>query len=383
MGLLFLMGGLSLISMHKIVRCSQYLATIIGDQTLDYGDMASEACKHSFSKFRRHGKIAKWIVNGSLLTFQLGVLSVCFVFISDHIIEIIQYFNNDKPVPLSSQEIMLIYFFPQLLLSFIGNIKLITYLSLAGNFIIFTAIALIIKELLTHTHYKSSELPWITDLNGISLSAGALIYSFEGQAMVLPLENSLRHGEDMRGLTGVLSTAMNLVILFYAFLGFFGYLTFGSETLGSLTLNLPNNLMSVIVKILLVMKVFFGSALQLYVIVEMLWPIISQKIERKWLLKLGPYFLRAALTLFSLSLAISVPNLANIIPLVGITSGMLLSLILPSCLDSLVFLYYLHKKGYKFQFYAKLIENAILFVLGWFFLVTGLQSTIQQLAHGS
>lgn len=96
--------------------------------------------------------------------------------------------------------------------------------------------------------------------------------------------------------------------------------------------------MSVIVKILLVMKVFFGSALQLYVIVEMLWPIISQKIERKWLLKLGPYFLRAALTLFSrnhlgkwifstlsilVSLAISVPNLANIIPLVGITSGII------------------------------------------------------------
>ena len=96
--------------------------------------------------------------------------------------------------------------------------------------------------------------------------------------------------------------------------------------------------MSVIVKILLVMKVFFGSALQLYVIVEMLWPIISQKIERKWLLKLGPYFLRAALTLFSrnhlgkfisstlsilVSLAISVPNLVNIIPLVGITSGII------------------------------------------------------------
>lgn len=59
--------------------------------------------------------------------------------------------------------------------------------------------------------------------------------------MVLPLENSLKHPQDMRGLTGVLSTAMNVVIVFYAFLGFFGYIAFGPDVRGSLTLNLPNS----------------------------------------------------------------------------------------------------------------------------------------------
>ena len=59
--------------------------------------------------------------------------------------------------------------------------------------------------------HKWRSLPWITDFNGIVLASGAIIYSFEGQAMVLPLENRMKHGSEMRGWTGVLSTGMSLV----------------------------------------------------------------------------------------------------------------------------------------------------------------------------
>ncbi|CAI4227572.1 unnamed protein product [Auanema sp. JU1783] len=79
-------------------------------------------------------------------------------------------------------------------------------------------------------------------MKGIVLAAGGLIYSFEGQAMVLPLENKLKYPRDMLGLTGVLTTSMNFIIIIYSFIGFFGYLTFGPNVAGSLTLNLPINL---------------------------------------------------------------------------------------------------------------------------------------------
>lgn len=61
-----------------------------------------------------------------------------------------------------------------------------------------------------HKH-EWKNLPWITDFNGVVLAAGAVIYSFEGQAMVLPLENRMKHGSEMKGYTGVLSTGMSLV----------------------------------------------------------------------------------------------------------------------------------------------------------------------------
>ncbi|CAI5437717.1 unnamed protein product [Caenorhabditis angaria] len=382
--LVFIIGFLSLYSMHKIVCCSQYLAKINGDQSLDYGDMAEAALSNSYKWVQKHAKLAKIIVNTCLLAFQIGVITVFMVFATEHVIEVYEYIA-DAPIPISKSWMIVIYFIPQLALNFIGHMKLITILCLFGNVIIFAAIILITKELVAEPWYPVTSLNTVTGIEGISLAAGALIYSFEGQAMVLPLENSLKHPVDMNGFTGVLSTSMNLVTILYAFLGFFGYIKFGPSVQGSLTLNLPNSLLSVSIKALLVLKIFFGCAIQLFVIVQMLLPTVRSRIsdERKTLQKCVPYFLRASLMLVALALALIVPNLMQIIPLVGITSGLLISLIIPSFLDCMVFLPVFKKEGDMFKFYTKLISNSILFVLGWMFLASGLYSSIDDIIYNN
>ncbi|KHN88857.1 Putative amino acid permease F59B2.2 [Toxocara canis] len=96
------------------------------------------------------------------------------------------------------------------------------------------------QELITAPHV-TSELPWITNFNGIISAAGSILYSFEGQAMVLPLENKLKHSEDMVGATGVLTTGMSLVTIVYAASGFFGYITFGETVRGMIVaIAIPN-----------------------------------------------------------------------------------------------------------------------------------------------
>ncbi|CAI2316862.1 unnamed protein product [Caenorhabditis sp. 36 PRJEB53466] len=382
LALVFIVGFLSLYSMHKIVNCSQFLAKTNGDQSLDYGEMAEAAMLNSYDWARRHAKMTKIIVNACLLAFQLGVITVFMVFAVEHVIEIWEFIAAAPP-PFSKSVMILMYFVPQMLLNFIGHMKLITVLCLCGNVIIFAAIALIGKELMEHSWVPTWQLPAIRGVEGISLAAGALIYSFEGQAMVLPLENSLKHAEDMRGASGLLSTAMNLVTLLYAFLGFFGYVTFGNQVQGSLTLNLPNSVLTVTIKALLVLKIFFGSAIQLFVIVQMLLPSLRSKFseDRKCVHKLLPYALRFGLMLLSLCLALVVPNLMQIIPLVGITSGLLISLILPSFLDCMVFLPVYKKQGEMFKFYQKLSINVSLFVLGWLFLCSGLYSSIDDILN--
>uniref|UniRef100_A0A8R1HY68 Aa_trans domain-containing protein n=1 Tax=Caenorhabditis japonica TaxID=281687 RepID=A0A8R1HY68_CAEJA len=322
------------------------------------------------------------VVNACLLAFQLGVITVFMVFAVEHVIEIYEFIAKSPP-PFSKTVMILMYFVPQMGLNFIGHMKLITILCLCGNVIIFAAIVLITKELMVHDWYPSWELNSVTGIEGISLAAGALIYSFEGQAMVLPLENSLKYPKDMTGISGVLSTAMNLVTVLYAFLGFFGYVTFGPKVQGSLTLNLPNSVLTVSIKGLLVLKIFFGSAIQLFVIVQMLLPSLRQRFseERVWLHRLLPYGLRFVLMLISLCLALVVPNLMQIIPLVGITSGLLISLILPSFLDCMVFLPVFKKRGEMKQFYQKLTINVCLFVLGWLFLGSGVYSSIDDIIN--
>ena len=68
---------------------------------------------------------------------------------------------------------------------------------------------------------------------------GTAIYAFEGIGVVLPLENQMKTPRDMRGWNGVLNTSMTIVTCLYIAVGFFGYLKYGEDVQGSITLNLP------------------------------------------------------------------------------------------------------------------------------------------------
>ena len=59
--------------------------------------------------------------------------------------------------------------------------------------------------------------------------------------MVLPLENKMKTPKDMRGWNGVLNTGMTMVTCLYIAVGFFGYLKYGENVVGSITLNLPSD----------------------------------------------------------------------------------------------------------------------------------------------
>ncbi|KAK5967854.1 SLC (SoLute Carrier) [Trichostrongylus colubriformis] len=380
--LTFIIGILSLISMYKLVLCSQHIGKLmnfgVDGKAMDYGSTAAGVLRHSYVCIRPYENQARWIVDACLVAFQLGVLSVSFVFVADHILEVI-HFINGKDHSYSKVAVMLLFFVPQLCVNLVNNIRVITFLSACGNFIILLAIALVTKELIIHEKYSHSSLPAVINFSGVTIAAGGLMYAFEGQAMVLALENRLQRASDMVGLTGVLCTSMNVVMLVYAFLGFFGYLTFGPSVAGSLTLNLPNSNLMAAVKLLLVAKIFFGSALQLYVIISILSPPLTARFFKASPRQaaISEYVLRIVLTAFSLTVAVCVPNLYDIIPLVGITAGMLLSLILPSILHTLMFLpIVLSEEKKVMRAVFLIIENTALFVLGWTFLATGLYSSI-------
>jgi len=54
----------------------------------------------------------------------------------------------------------------------------------------------------------------------------------------MPLENSMKHPDHFINKLGILNIAMAIVIVLYAVIGFLGYVRFGDELLGSVTLNL-------------------------------------------------------------------------------------------------------------------------------------------------
>jgi proton-coupled amino acid transporter len=252
-----------------------------------------------------------------------------------------------------------------------------------------------IFQYLIRADHVMGELPAMTDFNGILTACGSILYSFEGQAMVLPMENKLKNPKNMIGPFGVLSTGMGLVSVVYASSGFFGYITYGTKVEGSITLNLPNSVQFNIVKIFLTLVVAFGFMIQQYVIVEMTWPTIRQSIFNEKFSKVPklPFELlfRAFLVCVAMAIAIAIPNLEQIIPLVGVSCGMMLAFVFPAIIDTITFLPPLlrnharaapeNQTKAKAAIYYRIIQNFILVVIGCFGCIAGLQSSITELIH--
>ena len=58
---------------------------------------------------------------------------------------------------------------------------------------------------------------------------------------VLQLHNKMKEKEAFLGKAGVLNLGLTIVICLYSAVGFYGYLKYGDDAKGSVTLNLPND----------------------------------------------------------------------------------------------------------------------------------------------
>lgn len=60
----------------------------------------------------------------------------------------------------------------------------------------------------------------------------------EGIGVVLPVENTMAKPQHFLGCPGVLNLTMSVVVLLYMIMGFLGYVKYGDQAMGSITLNL-------------------------------------------------------------------------------------------------------------------------------------------------
>lgn len=133
---------------------------------------------------------------------------------------------------------MLTILVPILLPSLITNLKVLAWCSALANVCMTTGISMVFYYAL-HDVPAVSERRLIGEWHNLPLFFGTTIFAFEGIALVLPLKNSMRvqHYFDMT--FGVLNVGMVFVTIVFTAFGFVGYLKWGEQTAGSLTLNLP------------------------------------------------------------------------------------------------------------------------------------------------
>lgn len=85
------------------------------------------------------------------------------------------------------------------------------------------------------------DLKMVGTINTIPLFFSTVIFAMEGIGVVMPLENKMKNPQQFLGCPGVLYSAMSFVVIFYAIIGFFGYMRYGPETDGSITYNIDIN----------------------------------------------------------------------------------------------------------------------------------------------
>lgn len=129
---------------------------------------------------------------------------------------------------------------------------------------------------------------------------------------------------------------MTVVVISYALTGFLGYMKFGDETQGSITLNLPvEELLAQSVKIIISAAIFFTFALQFFVPVEIIWGHIRGHFA-KYSLQ-AEYGLRVLLVTLTVVISIVIPDLEPFISLIGALCLSTLGIIGPSLIDLIVF----------------------------------------------
>lgn len=75
------------------------------------------------------------------------------------------------------------------------------------------------------------------------------------------------------------------------------------------------------------------------------------------------------------------PSLETLIPLVGVSAGMLLALIVPAILDTNTFLPPLLEEKKYFRVWLLVFENGFYAFVGIFFLIAGVKTNIQHLMN--
>ncbi|KAI6176500.1 Aa-trans domain-containing protein [Aphelenchoides bicaudatus] len=379
--LTFVIAGLNWYGNHILVRSSQHLAKRSGVPSLDYGHFAKRVFDYSTSPFlRQHSKKFMYFVNCAILGYQLGMCSVAILFIADNM-------NNLLGTYIDATDHNKTLIFATVALVFILTTNMFTEMRIVSIFAMFSAVffvlgAVVIMQYTIQQPSHWDKLPAVTDFKGVILFVGMAMYAFEGQTMILPIENKLEHPQDFLDNFGVLPTTMTLCTLFMTALGFFGYNGFGDLTKPTITMNVPKEGFYSVINVCLMIQATLGHSIALYVVFDMFWKGFNRKFTlrfpnvHKQIVDKG---FRCFWVMVTFGMAVMIPKLELLIPLVGVTSGTLCALIFPPFLQMVTFWADWKVSMTPRQRVLKIILNCFVMSIGFFAIVAGLYSNIYEI----
>jgi proton-coupled amino acid transporter len=180
--------------------------------------------------------------------------------------------------------------------------------------------------------------PEVRAFGGLSVffyGMGVAVYAFEGVGMVLPIESEMKERETFGKILGL---SMGLISVIYGAFGVLGYFAFGNDTQDIITANLGPGLISLLVQLGLCINLFFTFPLMMNPVYEI--------VERRFWGGRYCLWLRWLSVMVVTLVALTVPNFADFLSLVGSSVCCGLGFVLPALFHLLVFKEEMNWKGW-------------------------------------
>lgn len=173
-------------------------------------------------------------MDGFLIVYQLGICCVYIVFVATNVKQIADHYWGVLDVKIH----MVILLIPLILLICIRNLKLLAPFSTFANVITFVGLGMILYYVFDDIA-SPSERDAFGSARNFPLFFGTTLFALEAVGVVIAVENNMKSPKSFGGAFGVLNISMFVITALYAAIGFLGYLRYGPDCLGSISLNLP------------------------------------------------------------------------------------------------------------------------------------------------
>ncbi|XP_070515233.1 proton-coupled amino acid transporter-like protein CG1139 [Cardiocondyla obscurior] len=290
-----IIGLLCIYCMRILIRSEYELCKRKRVPSLSYPATAEAALLDGPMFLRRFSKASIHIINVFLLIYQMGTCCVYIVFISKNL----QSGLEDLSIELDLKIYMAIVLLPLIAVNYIRNLKFLAPFSTLANIIMFTGFGIILYYIFR------DDLPFekreaFGNAANFPLFFGTVLFALEAIGVIMPLENEMKTPRSFMKPCGVLNVSMGVIVAMYTAMGLFGYIRYGSDIHGSITLDLPREGLGTAVKLLLAIAIFFTHPIQCYVAIDILWnEYISQHFEKYRFKIFWEYIIRTIIILLT------------------------------------------------------------------------------------
>ncbi|XP_055378661.1 proton-coupled amino acid transporter-like protein CG1139 isoform X2 [Condylostylus longicornis] len=358
---------------HLLVKCAHILCRRRQIPALSFADVVENAFLDGPPSLQKWSRFMRFIVDTFLVLDLIGCCCIYLVFIATNLQQVLDHYLQSH---VNIRLVILALLVPLMLVCLIRNLKYLAPFSFVANVIMFIAIVITM-------YYIFLDLPPTNSVPGIvgpthwPMFFGTVIFALEGIGVVMSLENDMKNPKHFIGCPSVLNIGMGTVIASYTLVGFFGYLKYGNETKGSITLNLPiEDILAQSVKIMIAIAIFLTYTLQFYVPIQIIWKGIKHKFSPDNHVR-GELVLRTLMVILTVVIAAALPNLGPFITLIGAVCLSSLGVMIPAIVETVV---YREDPGHG-RFNWRLYKNGFLVVFGIIGFITGTYVSIEEFAE--